>query len=101
MNALGILEVFGLTTALVAADALCKAGDVKIEAFDKNKPANAENLSVPLLVTIKFKGNISDVKMAMEAGEKAAKSISGINVKSIIANVDSGIKSLIKESCIK
>ena len=39
VRALGLLEVFGLTTALVAADAACKAGDVRIVTMDKNKPA--------------------------------------------------------------
>ena len=35
-NAVGILEVYGLTTAFVAADAACKAADVTLENFDKN-----------------------------------------------------------------
>ena len=30
-RAVGILEVFGLTTAFLAADAGCKAGDVTLE----------------------------------------------------------------------
>ena len=45
-RAVGILEVYGLTTAFVAADAACKAADVVLENFDKNKPANAESLLV-------------------------------------------------------
>ena len=42
-EAVGILEVFGLATAFVAADAGCKAANVRLEVFDKNKPANASN----------------------------------------------------------
>lgn len=38
MEAVGMLEVFGLVCAMVAADAGCKAGNVTIEAMDKNKP---------------------------------------------------------------
>ena len=49
-EAVGILEVFGLATAFVAADAGCKAANVRLEVFDKNKPANADSLPVPLLV---------------------------------------------------
>ena len=49
-KAVGILEVYGLTCAFVAADAACKAADVTLENFDKNKPANADKLPVPLLV---------------------------------------------------
>ena len=37
-EAVGILEVFGLATAFVAADAGCKAANVHLEVFDKNKP---------------------------------------------------------------
>ena len=43
-EAVGILEVFGLATAFVAADAGCKAANVRLEEFDKNKPANADSL---------------------------------------------------------
>ena len=42
MEAVGMLEVFGLATAFAAADAGCKAGNVRLENFDKNKPANAD-----------------------------------------------------------
>ena len=49
-EAVGILEVVGLATAFVAADAGCKAANVRLEVFDKNKPANADSLPVPLLV---------------------------------------------------
>lgn len=37
-EAVGILEVFGLVCAFMAADAGCKAGNVWLEPFDKNKP---------------------------------------------------------------
>ena len=43
-EAVGILEVFGLATAFVAGDAGCKAANVRLEVFDKNKPANADSL---------------------------------------------------------
>ena len=33
-KAVGILEVYGLTCAFVAADAACKAADVTLENFD-------------------------------------------------------------------
>lgn len=46
-KAVGILEVFGLVAGFVAADAGCKAADVTIENFDKNKPGNADALPVP------------------------------------------------------
>ena len=76
-EAVGMIEVFGLVTAFVAADAACKAGNVTIETFDKNKPGNADALPVPLLVLVKIRGSVADVKAAMEAAEAAANGVSG------------------------
>lgn len=100
VRALGLLEVFGLTTALVAADAACKAGNVKIVTFDKNKPANADKLEVPLLIVIKFEGTVSDVEMAIEAGINAANKVSGVSCSYVIPRVDEGIKGFVDTSCI-
>ena len=80
-QAVGILEVYGLVCAFMAADAGCKAADVTLENFDKNKPANA-----PLLVTVKFRGGSADVEAAMEAGIAKAESLTGVVQHYIIAN---------------
>lgn len=94
-EAVGILEVFGLVCAFLAADAGCKAANVRLENFDKNKPGNADALPVPLLVTIKFRGSVADVEAAMAAAEAVAQSNSGIVQKHIIANpTDDTIKML-------
>jgi microcompartment protein CcmL/EutN len=84
-EAVGILEVYGLVCAFLAADAGCKAADVRLETFDKNKPANADALPVPLLVTVKFRGSVAAVEAAMEAGEAAARSLTGVVQRHIIA----------------
>lgn len=100
-QAVGILEVFGLTCAFVAADAGCKAANVHLEVFDKNKPAHADELPVPLLVTIKFRGNVSEVEAAMEAGIKKANEISGIVQHYIIPNPDDpGVEKMLKISAL-
>ncbi|MFR4350613.1 MAG: BMC domain-containing protein [Roseburia sp.] len=83
-RAIGILEVFGLCCAFMAADAGCKAADVTLEPFDKNKPANADALPVPLLVTIKFRGSVADVRAAVEAGREMAQSLTGVVQSHII-----------------
>lgn len=101
MKAIGLIEVFGLTAALVAVDAACKAANVKIEALDKNKPKNADELNVPLLIVVKFSGTISDVNMAMESAINASNKISGVHSKYVMAHPDEGIKEFIKISCIK
>ena len=64
--ATGILEVFGLVAAFVACDAGCKAADVTVENFDKNKPGNADALEVPLIVAIKFRGTVDAVEAAID-----------------------------------
>ena len=73
MDALGMLEVMGFTTAVVAADAIAKAGDVKILGLDRNKPANGDAAKVPLLMTVKFTGSVAAVEAGLEAGIKEAK----------------------------
>ena len=92
----GFLEVYGLTAAFVAADAACKAANVRIDAFDHNKPANADALPVPLLVLVKIRGSIEDVKAAMEAGSEAAKKISGVVTTHIIARPETDTEKLLK-----
>ena len=76
-EAVGMLEVFGLATAYAAADAGCKAGNVRLETFDKNKPANADELPVPLIVMVKFRGSVSDVQAALEAARQRPNSLQG------------------------
>ena len=87
-RATGIIEVYGLVAALVACDAGCKAADVTVEPFDKNKPGNPDSLKVPLIVVVKFRGSVEDVKAALEAAEQAANRISGVVTTHIIANVE-------------
>ena len=83
-EAVGILEVYGLTCAFMAADSGCKAGNVRLEDLDRNKPANAEELPVPLLITIKFRGGVSDVEAAMAAAEETARHHTGVVQRHII-----------------
>ena len=83
-RAVGILEVYGLVCAFLAADAGCKAANVTLEPFDKNKPANADSLPVPLLVTIKFRGSVEDVTAAVEAGRQVAEATTGVVVSHVI-----------------
>lgn len=84
-QAVGIIEVFGLVCAFVAADAGCKAANVTLETFDKNKPANADAMPVPLIVCIKFRGSVEDVTAAVEAASEAAEKLTGVVTKHVIA----------------
>ena len=97
-EAVGILEVYGLATAFVAADAGCKAANVRLEVFDKNKPANADALPVPVLVCIKYRGSVSDVTAAVDAGIKVAESMSGVVQHYVIPNPETGTEKMLKIS---
>jgi microcompartment protein CcmL/EutN len=68
MAALGMIEVYGFTTSVIVADACAKAADVKIVAIDKNKPANADKVEVPLVMVVKFEGTPAAVEAAHDAG---------------------------------
>ena len=83
-EAVGILEVFGLATAFVAADAGC----------------NADSLPVPLLVCIKYRGSVSDVTAAVEAGMKVAESMTGVVQHYIIPNPEPGTQKMLKISAL-
>lgn len=96
MQAVGFLEVYGLTAAFVAADAACKAGNVTIEAFDNNKPANADKLPVPLLVVVKVRGSLPDVQAAVEAGAEAARKVSGVVTLHVIPRPEEDTEKLLK-----
>ena len=49
-----------------------------LETFDKNKPANADELPVPLIVMVKFRGSVSDVAAALEAAKARAEQLTGV-----------------------
>lgn len=99
-EAVGLLEVFGLVCAFLAADAGCKAADVRLEVFDKNKPANADELPVPLLVMVKFRGTVEDVREAMRAAEAVALANTGIVQKHIIPRPTYDTEKMLKVSAL-
>ncbi len=99
-QAVGLLEVYGLVAAFVAGDAGCKAADVTMETFDKNKPANADKLPVPLLVTVKFRGSISAVRAAMEAAKLAAGTVTGVASEYVIPAPGDDVEKLLKLSAL-
>ena len=72
MNALGMVEVCGFTTAICCADIAAKAADVKIIALDKNKPAAGDSAAVPLIMNVKMEGSVAAVEAAVEAAKKHA-----------------------------
>ena len=103
MRALGILELCGYSTALLAADSMCKAADIRIVAIDFNKPAAADLDKIPLLAQIKFVGRVDDVKAAIAAGISKAENYNSSEeiLGRVIPNYDEGLTGLIKISKVK
>lgn len=95
-NATGILEVYGLVAAFVACDAGCKAANVTVENFDKNKPGNPDGLDVPLIVAVKFRGSVTDVEAAVEAAKIAAEQVSGVVTSHIITRTEADTEPMLK-----
>jgi len=100
MEAVGFIEVFGTVAAFAAADAACKAANVAIEAFDNNKPKNAETLPVPLIVIVKIRGSVEDVRAGVEAAITAANGISGVVASHIIPRPAEDTEKLLKINCL-
>ena len=88
MAALGMIEVYGYTTSIVIADAVAKAADVKVVAIDKNKPANADKVEVPLVMVVKFMGNAGAVESALQTGVAEAKRRGLYITSKVIAGLD-------------
>ena len=86
-SAAGLIEVYGLVAAFAACDAGCKAANVTVETFDKNKPGNADALDVPLIILVKFRGSVENVTAAVEAAAAEANRLTGVVSTHIIANV--------------
>ncbi len=95
-KATGFIEVFGLAAAFVAVDAGCKAANVTVETLDKNKPGNADALPVPLIILIKFRGSVEDVRAAVDAAANAVEGITGVVSKHIISNTEDSTEKMLK-----
>ena len=95
-QAAGIIEVYGLVAAFVACDAGCKAAAVTVEPFDKSKPGNPDALPVPLIVSVKFRGTVENVKAAVSAAAEAVENLTGVVSTHIIANVSSDADKMLR-----
>jgi len=85
MNALGLIEVYSFTTAVCVADIVAKTSDVKIVAFDRNRPISPD-VPAPLVMVVKFEGNVAAVRAAVDAGVEYAKSEGKYIVSHVIPN---------------
>lgn len=87
MNALGMIEVYSFTTALYVADLMAKAANVRVIAFDRNRPFSP-NIPAPLIMAVKVEGSTSDVEYAVQVGKAYAEDKGRYIVSHIIPRPD-------------
>jgi microcompartment protein CcmL/EutN len=69
-NALGLIEVVGLPTAIEAADAAMKAANVRLVGYEKTRGGG--------LVIVKIRGDVGAVRAAVEAAVISASKVGKI-----------------------
>ena len=80
-----MIEVYSFTTAVTCADIMAKTGNVRVIAFDRNRPF-AKGFPVPLIMAAKIEGDVADVRASVEAATAYAKSKGHYIVSHVIAN---------------
>ena len=93
MKALGMIEVYSFTTALVVADLAAKAADVRVIAMDRNRPLSA-SAPAPLIMVVKIEGDVAAVNAAVETGVEYAKSKGKFVVSHVIPNPGEGVEKM-------
>ena len=90
--ALGMIETKGLIGAIEAADAACKAADVKLISSEKVKGA---------LINIKFIGEVAAVQSAADAGATAARRLCDLVSVHVIPNPIDELKPYLTDTASK
>ena len=87
-NAIALLEVQAMVTAIVGLDAMVKAANVKLIHVEKRLGGR--------LVTVVVEGGVSAVTAALEAGVEAAKAVGHVACAEVIARPHEDIMRFIK-----
>ena len=74
-QAIGLIETIGMVPALLAADAMLKAGDTELISY--------ENVG-STLVTVIVRGDVAACEAAVKAVEEAAKSIGQLTAQNVM-----------------
>lgn len=74
-QAIGLIETIGMVPALLAADAMLKAGDTELVSY--------ENVG-STLVTVIVCGDVAACEAAVKAGAEAAKSIGELTAQNVM-----------------
>ncbi|MBE6676478.1 MAG: BMC domain-containing protein [Ruminococcaceae bacterium] len=88
MEAIALLEVQAMVTAIVGLDAMVKAANVKLIHVEKRLGGR--------LVTVVVEGSVSAVTAAAEAGAKAAAEVGNVKLCEVIARPHPDIMKFLK-----
>ncbi|WP_342563013.1 BMC domain-containing protein [Paenibacillus sp. FSL R7-0345] len=86
MQALGLIETLGFTTAVSAADAALKAADVQLVAVER-----VIGVGGSLSVTLHFSGDVAAVTASVEAGTAEGQRIGSVVSAHVIAKAHSDV----------
>ena len=87
-NAIALLEVQAMVTAIVGLDAMVKAANVRLIHVEKRLGGR--------LVTVVVEGSVSAVTAALEAGVEAAKTVGNVACAEVIARPHPDIMQFVK-----
>lgn len=88
-----MIEVYSFTTAVCTADVAAKAADVRVIAFDRNRPVSPD-VPAPLVMVVKLEGETAAVRAAVEAGVAYAKEKGKYIVSHIIPRPGEGVEKM-------
>lgn len=92
-KSLGLIEICGLATAVVAADAAVKSANVKIIGYEFSKGSG--------MTLIKLEGDVGSVKAAIDAAESVALRAGAILSKKVIPRPADNLEIMIKNKDTK
>ena len=87
-NAIALLEVQAMVTAIVGLDAMVKAANVRLIHVEKRLGGR--------LVTVVVEGSVSAVTAALEAGKAAAAAVGNVKCAEVIARPHADIMKFVK-----
>ncbi len=87
-NAIALLEVQAMVTAIVGLDAMVKAAEVRLIHVEKRLGGR--------LVTVVVEGSVSAVTAALDAGKAAASAVGNVKCAEVIARPHADILKFIK-----
>ena len=93
MQALGMIEVVGLTAGIEAADVACKSADVELVGYELAKGGG--------LVTIKVLGQVGAVTAAVDAAAQAAARITRVVSTIVIPRPNGQVEPLVYSAATK